>query len=38
MKVEETEIAGKTLRKIKAIAGDTIYCYCFSEALCSDVA
>jgi hypothetical protein len=32
------EIVGKTWRKVKAIAGDRVYCYCFSEALCSKVA
>jgi Xaa-Pro aminopeptidase len=35
---EEAEIAGKAWRKVKAIAGETVYCYCFSEALCSEMA
>jgi hypothetical protein len=35
---EEAEIVGKTWRKVKAIAGDILYCYCFLEALCSEVA
>jgi hypothetical protein len=35
---EEAAIVGKTWRKVKAIAGDRVYCYCFLEALCSKVA
>jgi len=35
---EEAEIEGKAWRKVKAIDGDTVYCYCFLEALCSKAA
>lgn len=28
---EEAEIVGKTWRKAMAIAGERVYCYCFSE-------
>jgi hypothetical protein len=38
MEEEEAEIVGKTWRKVKAIAGETVYHYCFSEAPCSKVA
>jgi hypothetical protein len=35
---EEAAIVEKTWRKVKVIAGDRVYCYCFLVALCSEVA